>query len=244
MNFNKFTLKSQEAIQNAQEIASSYNNQLLEPEHLLAALVQDSSGTVVPILQKVGANLNFIKIKLNEFIERLPKVSGAGLGSQSISQPLGRLLEDASRQARELKDDYVSTEHLLLAIASTSDSTAGKLLNDQGVTKDSVYKVLKEIRGTQRVTDQNPEDKYQALERYGRDLNALARRGKMDPVIGRDEEIRGWARPPLPRESPTGLYRETSRKLSGTSASSLSTWERLWPVQAFGDSSRKGSRLF
>ena len=190
MNFNKFTIKSQEAVQNAQEIASSYNNQVIEPEHLLAALVQDSNGTVVPILQKVGANVNFIKIKINEFIERLPKVSGAGLGSQGISQPLGKVFENAQKQAQDLKDEYVSTEHLLLAMIASRDSNASKLLHDQGVTSESVFKVLKEIRGTQRVTDQNPEDKYQALQRYGRDLNDLARKGKMDPVIGRDEEIR------------------------------------------------------
>ncbi len=190
MNFNKFTIKSQEAVQNAQEIASSYNNQVLEPEHVLAALVQDSSGTVVPILQKVGANVNFIKIKLNELIERLPKVSGAGLGSQGISQSLGRVLESAQKQAQDLKDEYVSTEHLLLGMIASKESNASKLLHDQGVTTEAVFKVLKEIRGTQRVTDQNPEDKYQALQRYGRDLNDLARKGKMDPVIGRDEEIR------------------------------------------------------
>lgn len=190
MNFNKFTIKSQEAVQNAQEIASSYNNQVLEPEHVLAALVQDSSGTVVPILQKVGANVNFIKIKLNELIERLPKVSGTGLGNQGISQSLGRILESAQKQAQDLKDEYVSTEHLLLGMIASKESNASKLLHDQGVTTEAVFKVLKEIRGTQRVTDQNPEDKYQALQRYGRDLNDLARKGKMDPVIGRDEEIR------------------------------------------------------
>jgi len=190
MNFNKFTLKSQEAVQNAQEIASSYNNQLIEPEHLLAALVQDSEGTVVPILQKVGANVSHVKIKINELIERLPKVSGAGLGTQGMSQSLGRSLENAQKQAHDLKDEYISTEHLLLALAASREGGAGGLLADQGVTTEAIYKVLKEIRGSQRVTDQNPEDKYQALQRYGRDLNELARKGKMDPVIGRDEEIR------------------------------------------------------
>jgi ATP-dependent Clp protease ATP-binding subunit ClpB len=190
MNFNKFTIKSQEAVQNAQEIASSYGNQIIEPEHLLAALVQDSSGTVVPILQKVGVNVNFIKIKLNEMIERLPKVSGAGLGNQNISQVLGKIFENAQKQAQSLKDEYVSTEHLLLAVVEGKESAASKMLRDQGVTVEAIYQVLKEIRGTQRVTDQNPEDKYQALQRYGRDLNELARKGKLDPVIGRDEEIR------------------------------------------------------
>ena len=190
MNFNKFTIKSQEAVQNAQEIASSYGNQFIESEHLLAALMQDSSGTVVPILQRVGANANYIKIKLSEMMERLPKVSGAGLGNQSISQTLGRILENAYQQAGHLKDEYISTEHLLLAIVESKESNAGKLLRDQGVTTDDIYKVLKEIRGSQRVTDQHPEDKYQALQKFGRDLNNLAQKGKLDPVIGRDEEIR------------------------------------------------------
>jgi ATP-dependent Clp protease ATP-binding subunit ClpB len=190
MNFNKFTIKSQEAVQNAQEIASSYGNQLIEPEHLLAALVQDSGGTVVPILQKIGANVNYIRIKANELLEKLPKVSGAGLGNQTISQTIGKVFENAQKQAEGLKDEYISTEHLLLALVDVKESKACRMLHDQGVTKEAIYKVLKEIRGTQRVTDQNPEDKYQALKRFGRDLNDLARKGKMDPVIGRDEEIR------------------------------------------------------
>ncbi|MEK9137300.1 MAG: ATP-dependent Clp protease ATP-binding subunit, partial [Bacteroidota bacterium] len=190
MNFQKFTIKSQEAVQNAQEIASSYNNQAIEPEHLLAALVQDSEGVVVPILQKLGGNLNYIRIKINEAVEKLPKVSGTGLGNQYMSQPLGQVFESALKEAEQLKDEYVSTEHLLLALSEQKTSIAGKLLRDQGVTKEGIYKVLKDIRGTQRVTDQTPEEKYQALQRFGRDLNELARRGKLDPVIGRDDEIR------------------------------------------------------
>jgi ATP-dependent Clp protease ATP-binding subunit ClpB len=190
MNLNKLTLKSQEAVQNAQEIASSYGNQILEPEHLLAALIQDPQGTVVPILQRVGANLNVVKLKVNELLERLPRVAGAALGNQGISQSLGGVLEQAIKKAQELKDEYVSTEHLLLAVSASDDLAVGKLLRDQGVSVESILKVLKQIRGSQRVTDQNPEEKYQALERYGRDLNELARKGKLDPVIGRDEEIR------------------------------------------------------
>jgi len=190
MNLQKLTIKSQEAIQNAQEIASSYGNQIIEPEHLLAALVQDADGTVPPILQKCGANLQYVKIKLNELLDRLPKITGAAAGSQGMSQQLGRALEKAQAHARDLKDEFVSTEHLLLSLVDAQDSGAGTLLRDQGVTREAVLTVLKEIRGNQRVTDQNPEDKYQALQRYGRDLNELARKGKMDPVIGRDEEIR------------------------------------------------------
>ncbi|MBI5463370.1 MAG: AAA family ATPase, partial [Ignavibacteriales bacterium] len=189
MNFSKFTIKSQEAVQNAQEIASSYSNQSIEPDHLLAALVQDSEGVVTPILQKLGANVSFLKIKINEAVERLPKVQGAGLSSQHLSPALGQVFESAQKEAQQLKDEYISTEHLLLGLLE-GKSPAAQLLTDQGVTKDGIYKALKDVRGTQRVTDQNPEDKYQSLQRFGRDLNELARRGKLDPVIGREEEIR------------------------------------------------------
>ena len=189
MNFQKFTIKSQEAVQNAQEIAASYGNQSIEPEHLLAALVQDSEGVIVPILQKIGTNINYVKIKVSEAVEKLPKVSGAGVGNQHIGQNLAQLFDVALKEAQSLKDEYVSTEHLLLALVS-GKSTAVQLLMGQGVTKDQIYKALKDIRGTQRVTDQTPEEKYQSLQRFGRDLNELARKGKLDPVIGRDEEIR------------------------------------------------------
>jgi ATP-dependent Clp protease ATP-binding subunit ClpB len=189
MTFQKFTIKSQEAVQNAQEIAQSYNNQVIEPEHLLAALVQDSQGIVVPILQKLGANVNHIKIKVNEAVESLPKVTGAGTGNQQLGQALAGLFDASLKEAQSLKDEYVSTEHLLLGLLSTK-STAAKLLRDQGVTKEEIYKALKDIRGTQRVTDQTPEEKYQSLQRFGRDLNDLARKGKLDPVIGREDEIR------------------------------------------------------
>jgi ATP-dependent Clp protease ATP-binding subunit ClpB len=190
MNLNKLTLKSQEALQNAQEIASSYGNQVLEPDHLLAALVQDTEGTVVPVLQKIGVNLSTLKIKINERLGRLPKVSGAGVANQGLGQALGRVLDAAGVQARDLKDEYISTEHLLLGILSAGSSGAADLLRAQGVTAEGILQALKDIRGTQRVTDQSPEEKYRALERYGRDLNELARREKLDPVIGRDEEIR------------------------------------------------------
>jgi ATP-dependent Clp protease ATP-binding subunit ClpB len=187
MNFNKFTIKSQEAVQNAQEIATSYGNQSLEPEHLLAALVQDSQGIVTPLLQKLGVNVNYVKIKINEVVERLPKVSGA---QQFISTALQKIFEQAQKETDNLKDDYISTEHLLLALLDQKNNAGVKILVDQGVTKDGVMKALKEVRGRQRVTDQMPEDKYQSLEKFGRDLNDLARRGKLDPVIGREDEIR------------------------------------------------------
>jgi ATP-dependent Clp protease ATP-binding subunit ClpB len=188
MNFNKFTIKSQEAVQNAQEIASSYGNQSIEPEHLLAALAQDSQGIVIPILQKLGTNVNYVKIKVNEVVEKLPKVQGTS--QQHISVELQRVFEQAQKETENLKDEFVSTEHLLLALLDQKQNAGTKLLIDQGVTKENVLKALKDVRGSQRVTDQNPEDKFQSLEKFGRDLNELARKGKLDPVIGREEEIR------------------------------------------------------
>ena len=132
MNLNKFTIKSQEAVQNAQEIAQSYGNQAIEPEHLLAALVQDAEGVVVPILQKLGANVDYIKIKIAEALEKLPKITGAAVGNQFLGQPLNELFDNALKEAESLKDEYVSTEHLLLALVSLK-TAAGKLLRDQGV---------------------------------------------------------------------------------------------------------------
>ena len=187
-------MKAQEAVQNALEIASTYSNQSVEPEHILAALIQDSEGMVMPLLQKGGANVNYLKIKINGAIERLPKVQGAGLSNQHISTSLGQVIETAQKEAAQLKDEYLSTEHLLLGLLEEGSRSktlgAARLLQDQGITKDGIYKALKEVRGSQRVTDQNPEDKYQSLDRYGRDLNELARKGKLDPVIGREDEIR------------------------------------------------------
>ncbi len=188
MNFNKFTIKSQEAVQNAQEIASSYGNQSIEPEHLLAALVQDAQGVVIPVLQKLGANVNYIKIKVNELIERLPKVQG---DMQSYaSQSLTKLFEQAQKETENLKDEFISTEHLLLALLEQKQNAAAKLLLDQGINSEETLKALKDMRGSHRVTDQTPEDKFQSLQKFGRDLNELARKGKLDPVIGRVDEIR------------------------------------------------------
>lgn len=187
MNFNKFTIKSQEAVQNAQEIATSYGNQSIEPEHLLAALIQDAQGIVTPMLQKLGANVNYIKIKIHDVVEKLPKVSGA---QQYASVTTQKIFEQAQKEAENLKDEYISTEHLLLALLDQKTNNGVKLLIDQGITKEGVLKALKDLRGTQRVVDQNPEDKYQSLEKFGRDLNDLARKGKLDPVIGREDEIR------------------------------------------------------
>ncbi|MCS7053625.1 MAG: ATP-dependent chaperone ClpB [Ignavibacterium sp.] len=188
-NFNRLTVKAQEIVQSAIEIAQNYNNQIVEPEHILAAIVQESGNIAETIIKKTGGNLNAIKIKVNELLEKLPKVSGTGLGNQQMSSSLAKLFDNAADEAKNLKDEYVSTEHLLLALAS-DPGKAGQLLRENGITYNEILLALKTVRGTQRVTSQNPEDTYQALEKYGRDLNELARQGKLDPVIGRDEEIR------------------------------------------------------
>jgi ATP-dependent Clp protease ATP-binding subunit ClpB len=188
-NFNKFTVKAQETIQNAIEIAQNYNNQIVEPEHLLAAILQDDSNVAYSIIQKTGSNSNQLKIKIGELLERLPKVTGAGIGNQQLSINTAKIFDAAAEEAKNLKDEYVSNEHILLAL-SEDKTSAGKLLNENGINKNVILSALKDIRGTQRVTSQNPEDTYQALKKYGRDLNDLAKSNKLDPVIGRDEEIR------------------------------------------------------
>ncbi len=188
-NFNKLTVKAQETLQNAVEIAQNYNNQIVEQEHILAAMLQDSGNIAVSILQKIGVNANPLKIKTGELLERLPKVSGAGVGNQQLSPQSGNLLDAASAEANKLKDEYISTEHILIALTTVSGQAAN-LLKDNGVTKDLILAALKDIRGSQRVTTQNPEDTYQSLKKYGRDLNEQAKSNKLDPVIGRDEEIR------------------------------------------------------
>ncbi|MDQ7816428.1 MAG: ATP-dependent chaperone ClpB [Melioribacteraceae bacterium] len=188
-NFNKFTVKAQETIQNAIEIAQNYNNQIVEPEHLLAAILQDESNVAYSIIQKAGSNINQLKIKIGELLEKLPKVTGTGIGNQQLSINTAKVFDNSADEAKNLKDEYVSNEHVLIAL-SEDKTTAGKLLHDNGITKNVILAALKDIRGNQRVTSQNPEDTYQALKKYGRDLNELARSNKLDPVIGRDEEIR------------------------------------------------------
>jgi len=189
-NFNKLTLKSQEALQTAQEIATNYSNQVVEPEHLLAALVQDKEGIASSLLHKVGINKDSLQIRIGEMLESLPKVSGAGVGNLAISRDLSEVLEGASKEAADIKDDYVSVEHLILAMCNNKNSKFGEFFKENDVTKENILKVLKEIRGSGRVTGQNPEETFQSLEKYGRNLNDLANRGKLDPVIGREEEIR------------------------------------------------------
>ncbi|MFZ0662059.1 MAG: ATP-dependent chaperone ClpB [Acidobacteriaceae bacterium] len=189
IRWEKFTVKSQEAVQAASQLAAERGNAEILPLHLLAALVEDRDGIIVPVLEKVGVPASQLRVKLNEALDRLPKVSGGG-AQPSASATLNRVFEQAFKEAGNFKDEYVSTEHLLLALAEAKNDGAQLLLAGFGATHDAILKSLTTVRGTQRVTDQNPEAKYQALEKYAKDLTELARRGKLDPVIGRDEEIR------------------------------------------------------
>jgi ATP-dependent Clp protease ATP-binding subunit ClpB len=188
IRFDKLTLKGQEALQSAQSHAQENGNPQVAPEHLLWALVEQKEGVVLPILQKLGANLQKLAQDLADLVAKLPKVEGQA--EIYLSPSLNRILEDSFKEADQFKDEYVSTEHLLIALSNAKGEAVTRILNSHGVTKDSILKVLVSIRGTQKITDQNPEGKYQALQRYSRDLTELARKGKLDPVIGRDEEIR------------------------------------------------------
>ncbi len=195
IRWDKFTVKAQEAVQRGNELASEHGNPELMPVHLLAALVEDKEGIVVPVLEKIGIGPQAVLAEIYIEIEKLPKVSGRGAQQATLSSQVNQLFENAFKQADQFKDEYVSTEHLLLAIAGQkrdrkSQDPAQEILARHGATHEAILKALTSVRGSQRITDQNPEGKYQALERYARDLTEQARRGKLDPVIGRDEEIR------------------------------------------------------
>ncbi len=186
MNLEKYTQKSQEALLGAQSLAQALNHQHIEPAHLLLSLLRDDEGIVPAIVSKVAGSVQALREELQTDLDRRPKVHGANV-QVGLARPSADALEAAERYARGMRDDYVSTEHLLLAL---TESMEGKRLATYGLTKDAVLKALQEVRGSQRVTSQNPESTYQSLEKYGRDLTDMARRGKLDPVIGRDEEIR------------------------------------------------------
>src|SRR4030095_562243 len=189
MNINKFTEKAQEAMLGAQHLAEQMNHSQIEPEHLLVALVEQREGIIPELLRKMSSDPATIGHGARELLAQLPQAYG---GAQpGLSPRLKLVAELAQAEAERLKDEYISTEHLFVAIASeTGRSPAAKFLQAQGITRDKIFEALTSGRGSQRVTNQNPEGTYQALERYGRDLTELARRGKLDPVIGRDEEIR------------------------------------------------------
>jgi len=191
IRWDKFTVKAQEAVQRANDLASEHGNPEMLPLHLLAALIEDKEGIVPPVLEKVGVGAQAVLSEVYREIGKLPKVSGSGGANQAqMSNALNQLLERAFKEAANFKDEYVSTEHLLLAATEQKKDAAQQILARHGATYDAVLKALTSVRGSQKVTDQNPEAKYQALERYARDLTEQARRGKLDPVIGRDEEVR------------------------------------------------------
>lgn len=189
MNLNNLTVRTQEALGRAQQLIASSGQQHLEPEHLLVALLDDAEGVAGALLKKAGVSPQALMAKLNQAIEKLPRVSGAP-GQIYASPVFNQLMNEAAREARELKDEYVSSEHILLAAVALKNGHAGEILRAAGLNRNLLLKAMQEIRGNQRVTDQNPEGKYMALERYARDLTRLAGQAKLDPVIGRDEEIR------------------------------------------------------
>ncbi|HWF50538.1 MAG TPA: Clp protease N-terminal domain-containing protein, partial [Solirubrobacteraceae bacterium] len=190
MQPDRLTIKSQEAFEAAQRLADERRNPQTTPEHLLATLLEQSEGIVVPVLRKLGVEPATVRGEVNAALDGLPKLSGdARPEPASGSGELVQVLRDAESQMRELGDEYLSTEHLLLAIAA-HPGKAGNALRSNGATQEQLLKALSEVRGSHRVTDQNPEDKFQALKRFGRDLTEAAAEGKLDPVIGRDDEIR------------------------------------------------------
>lgn len=189
MRWDKFTIKAQEAISEAQKRAEERGHQQIENEHLLDALLQEKESTVVRLLEKLGANVGSIRREIEEEMTKTPRVEGAA-SQVYIGPTLKRAIDIAFSEAERLKDEFVSVEHLFIGIADVNEGAASRILKSQGVTKDRIYAILKDLRGTQRITDQNPEEKYQALQRYTRDLTEEARKSKLDPVIGRDDEIR------------------------------------------------------
>ncbi|MBI2399928.1 MAG: type VI secretion system ATPase TssH, partial [Deltaproteobacteria bacterium] len=189
MRLDKFTIKSQEALQDAQNRAEALEQQEVTPEHLLLSLMSQDGGITAPLLQRIGANAPLLRGQLEDTLKKLPRVYGAGAETY-ISQRLKSVMDAAMREARDMKDEFVSSEHLLLAISGERAGEASRLLASHGVTRDTILKALTSVRGTQRVTDQMPEEKYQSVAKYTRDLVELARSNKLDPVIGRDEEIR------------------------------------------------------
>src|SRR5438270_10991463 len=189
MQADRFTIKSQEALQAAQRLAEERRNPQTTPEHLLAVLLEQDAGVVVPVLRKLGVDPAVVRQTLGPALDALPRLSSPTPDTAAPASELVQILRAAETEMRELGDEYVSTEHLMLAIAG-HPGAAGRVLNSVGASKDRLLQALKDVRGSHRVTDQNPEDKFQALERFGRDLTDAAADGKLDPVIGRDDEIR------------------------------------------------------
>jgi len=189
LNLNKLTEKSGGLLQRSQEIAAGKNNQVIEPEHLFAAMLEDNDSIINSILFALKSDKEALLNGNNRLLENIPQVSGSGVSELSVSREMSSVLEAAGREAAAMKDDYVSAEHLLLGMAGEKNNVS-VLMKSFNITRNAIMSVLKDVRGSQRVTSQNPEDTFQALEKYGRNLNQLASRGKLDPVIGREDEIR------------------------------------------------------
>ena len=189
IRWEKLTVKSQEAMQQAQGRAAELGNPEIQPVHLLLALIEDREGVIPAVLEKIGVPTERLESNLHQLEEKLPRVQGAST-QPGPSNALTKVLDQAFREAANFKDEYISTEHLLLGVAHQKGDAARDALLAVGATHEAILQALTAVRGSQRVTDQNPEGKFQALEKYAKDLTELARRGKLDPVIGRDEEIR------------------------------------------------------
>ncbi|MBN2569533.1 MAG: AAA family ATPase, partial [Deltaproteobacteria bacterium] len=190
MRFDKFTVKLQEAFQEAEALAKTLGHQAVDVEHMLSVLLRQSDGIVPEIVKKLGADVQKIEHEIGMTLDGMPKVSGGASDQRYITQRLKSVVDEAFNESARLKDEYVSVEHVLVGIAGEKAGAASQILAKSGITKDSIFKTLVSIRGNQRITDPNPEDKYQALKRYARDFNEIARKGGFDPVIGRDDEIR------------------------------------------------------
>jgi len=190
MKFDKFTIKVQEALMSARSIAQTNDNQQIEPIHIILSLLEQQEGITGPLLQKLGVNLIQIRADFESELAKLAKVTGSGAADVVLSNNSARLFDLAWKEAESLKDQFLSTEHLILAMSQTQSNEISQIFKKYGITKDRLMQALKSVRGTQTITDQDPEGKYQAIEKYSRNLTDLARRGKIDPVIGRDDEIR------------------------------------------------------
>ncbi|MBK7391796.1 MAG: AAA family ATPase [Chloracidobacterium sp.] len=187
MKFDRFTIRGQEAVQEAIGVAEKGQNQQVEPEHLLAAMLEQKEGVVKPILGKIGANAQTVAAEVQAAIAKFPQVSG---GQQYFSSRTNTVFQNAQKEAEKMQDDYMSTEHLLMTIADEKEGDAGRILRSNGVTRDDLEKVITDMRGGSKITDPNAEENFKSLEKYAQDLTERARKGKLDPVIGRDDEIR------------------------------------------------------
>ena len=190
MKFDKFTIKVQEALMSARSLAQTNVNQQIEPIHIILSLLEQQEGITGPLLQKLGVNLNQIRADFEKELAKLAKVTGSGATDVVLSSNSSKLFDFAWKEAETLKDQFLSTEHLILAMSQTQSNDISQIFKKFGITKDRLMQALKSVRGTQTITDQDPEGKYQAIEKYSKNLTDLARRGKIDPVIGRDDEIR------------------------------------------------------